>query len=268
MAVGPGQLDRACSLLGPGVTAVELATDDAWMRDIGPSFVVDPTGRRRGVDWIFNAWGGLDSGLYAPWDLDDAAAARICELEGVDRYRAPLVLEGGSIDVYGEGTLLTTEQCLLNPNRNPESDPCRDRGPPARPHRRRDHHLAGPRGFWQDETDGHVDNLACFVRPGVVALTWTTIRRRSPVRHLRGCSAPARAGHRRSRAPTRGPPRPPASPPPADRGRGCRDRAHVGDEGAPGRRPTGRQLRELLRGRRRGGRPYVDLNPRRRGRGI
>ena len=119
MAVGPGQLDRARSLLGPGVTAVELATDDAWMRDIGPSFVVDASGVRRGVDWIFNAWGGLEGGLYAPWDLDDQAAARICELEEVDRYRAPLVLEGGSIHVDGQGTLLTTEQCLLNPTGTP-----------------------------------------------------------------------------------------------------------------------------------------------------
>ncbi len=172
MAVGSGQRNRARAQLDPGVTVVELDTDDAWMRDIGPSFVVDDAGGRRGVDWIFNAWGGLDGGLYAPWDRDDRAAARICELEGAERYRAPLVLEGGSIHVDGQGTLLTTEQCLLNPNRNPTLTRAGIEG------HLRDHTDAQTiiwlgDGVWQDETDGHVDNLACFVRPGVVALTWT-----------------------------------------------------------------------------------------------
>ena len=107
---------------------MEIATDDAWMRDIGPTFVVDrgrapdDPDRRRGVDWVFNAWGGTDGGLYAPWDADDRAAAAVLEAEGFDRYRAPLVLEGGSIHVDGEGTLLTTEECLLNRNRNPSLD--------------------------------------------------------------------------------------------------------------------------------------------------
>ncbi len=175
MAVEPAQLDRARSQLGPGVTAVELATDDAWMRDIGPSFVVDATGARRGVDWIFNAWGGLDGGLYTPWDLDDQAAARICELEDVDRYRAPLVLEGGSIHVDGQGTLLTTEQCLLNPNRNPMSTRD-DIESQLRAYTGAETIIWLGDGVWLDETDGHVDNLACFVRPGVVALTWTEDR--------------------------------------------------------------------------------------------
>ena len=91
-------------------------SDDAWMRDTGPTFVVDGNGGRRGVDWRFNAWGGI----YSPWDRDDRVAAKVLEVEGDGRYRAPLVLEGGSIHVDGEGTVLTTEECLLNPNRNPE----------------------------------------------------------------------------------------------------------------------------------------------------
>ena len=73
----------------------------------------------RGIDWNFNAWGGLESGLYYPWDLDDAVPQKVLEIEGMDRYEAPIVLEGGSIHVDGEGTLITTEECLLNPNRNP-----------------------------------------------------------------------------------------------------------------------------------------------------
>jgi agmatine deiminase len=175
MAVGAAQLERARAQLDPSVAVVELETDDAWMRDIGPSFVVDGAGGRRGVDWIFNAWGGLDGGRYAPWDRDDRAAAAICEREGVERYRAPLVLEGGSIHVDGQGTLLTTEQCLLHPNRNPtrsrhqiEAD--------LRDHTGAETIIWLDQGVWLDETDGHVDNLACFVRPGVVALTWTDVR--------------------------------------------------------------------------------------------
>ena len=92
MTASPAQAERARAALPPGVEVVELATDDAWMRDIGPTFVTDAKGQRRGVDWEFNAWGGLEGGLYAPWDRDDAAAAAICEREQVPRYRAPLVL--------------------------------------------------------------------------------------------------------------------------------------------------------------------------------
>jgi agmatine deiminase len=172
MAASAAQFGRARAMLPPEVRVVELTTDDAWMRDIGPTFVVDAHRRRRGVDWIFNAWGGFEGGLYAPWDHDDLAASRVCEIERADHYRAPIVLEGGSIHVDGEGTLLTTEECLLNHNRNPEL------GRAEIERQLREH--TGARtiiwlgdGVWHDETDGHVDNLCCFVRPGVVALTWT-----------------------------------------------------------------------------------------------
>ena len=172
MATSAAQFDRARAMLPPSVRVVELPTNDAWMRDIGPTFVVDDRGRRRGVDWIFNAWGGFEGGLYAPWDQDDRAASRVCEIERADRYRAPIVLEGGSIHVDGEGTLLTTEQCLLNHNRNPELGR-------AVIERELRAHTGAETIIWlgdgvvDDETDGHVDNLCCFVRPGVVVLTWT-----------------------------------------------------------------------------------------------
>ena len=175
MGVSAGQLDRARALLPAGVRIVELATDDAWMRDIGPTFMVDGVGGRRGVDWVFNAWGGRDGGLYAPWDADDRAAATVLAVEGVDRYRAPLVLEGGSIHVDGEGTLLTTEECLLNRNRNPSMDRAEIEGH-LRDHTGADTIIWLGAGVYRDETDGHIDNLACFVRPGVVALTWTDDR--------------------------------------------------------------------------------------------
>jgi agmatine deiminase len=145
------------------------------MRDVGPTFVVDARGRRRGVDWRFNAWGGLQGGIYFPWDADDRVAERVLAHERAARYRAPFVLEGGAIHVDGEGTLLTTEECLLNPNRNPTLSR-------AAIEERLKRYLGVTkiiwfgRGVFNDETDGHVDNLCCFVRPGVVCLTWTDDR--------------------------------------------------------------------------------------------
>jgi agmatine deiminase len=172
MACSDAEFDHCRSLLPDSVRVVEISTDDAWMRDTGPSFVVDGKGGRRGVDWIFNAWGGLDGGLYSPWERDDRVARKVLEIEGAGRYRAPLVLEGGSIHVDGEGTVLTTEECLLNPNRNP--DLSREQIE-ANLHS----HLGTEKVVWlgagvyNDETDGHVDNLLSLVRPGVVLLTWT-----------------------------------------------------------------------------------------------
>jgi agmatine deiminase len=172
MAVSDAQFDHCRSLLPASVRVVEMSTDDAWIRDTGPTFVVDGAGGRRGVDWRFNAWGGLDGGLYFPWDRDDRVAAKVLEIEGAERYRAPIVLEGGSIHVDGEGTVLVTEECLLNRNRNPELS--REQIEAAL------HAYLGTekvvwlgRGVHEDETDGHVDNLACFARPGVVLLTWS-----------------------------------------------------------------------------------------------
>ena len=134
------------------------------------------SGERRGVDWRFNAWGGLAGGLYFPWDQDDLVAHKVLEIEGSDRYRAPIINEGGAIHVDGEGTALVTEQVLLNPNRNPGM---------AKDEIER--HLKAYLGvqsvIWlgdgviDDETGGHVDNLACFVRPGAVALHWTDNKR-------------------------------------------------------------------------------------------
>ena len=172
MAVSDAGFERCRALLEPSIRVVEVSNDDAWLRDTGPTFVVDGGGRRRGVDWRFNAWGGLDGGLYASWERDERVAAKLLEVEGADRYRAPLVLEGGAIHVDGEGTVLATEQCLLNRNRNPQLSRQQIEG-----HLRE--YLGAEKVVWlgdgvyADETDGHVDNLACFARPGVVLLTWT-----------------------------------------------------------------------------------------------
>ncbi len=168
MAVSDAQFENARAILPPSVRVVEISTDDAWIRDHGPTFVVDGKGGRRGVDWHFNAWGGI----YSPWDRDERVAAKVLEIEDAERYRAPIVLEGGSIHVDGEGTVLSTEECLLNPNRNPELSK-------QQIERVLLDFLGAEKVIWlgagvfEDETDGHVDNLACFARPGVVLLTWT-----------------------------------------------------------------------------------------------
>ena len=169
MCVSAAQLRRARRLLSEAVTLVEIATNDAWARDTAPTFVQNAAGEVRAVDWIFNAWGGLAGGLYRPWDDDQALAAAIARRAGVDRYAADFVLEGGAIHVDGEGSCLTTEECLLNPNRNPGLARA-DIEARLRAYLGVREILWLGRGVHGDETDGHIDNLACFLRPGVVAL--------------------------------------------------------------------------------------------------
>jgi agmatine deiminase len=172
MGVNHRQFKNAHRMLPASVRVVELSNNDAWMRDCGPTFVVDGRGGVRGVDWDFNAWGGLIGGLYFPWDLDDVVPQKVLEIEGLDRYKVPLVVEGGSIHVDGEGTLITTEECLLNKNRNP------DLSKEEIEEYLKDYIGVSKiiwlgRGVYNDETNGHVDNLCAFLRPGLVALTWT-----------------------------------------------------------------------------------------------
>jgi agmatine deiminase len=153
---------------GRAVDVVVLPIDDSWIRDSGPIFVTGSAAgvRRAAVDFGFNGWGGK----FLPCDRDDALPAALLDHLGVDRFEAPLVLEGGSVTVDGEGTLITTEQCLLNPNRNPSLG------------REQVEALLGdylgaeeviwlPLGLLEDhDTDGHVDNVAAFVEPGRVLL--------------------------------------------------------------------------------------------------
>ncbi len=172
VGVSAPQLGRARALLPAAVRTLEMAHDDCWMRDVGPTFVVNAQGELRGVDWPFNAWGGLGGGLYHPWDQDDAVAQQVLAIENCDRYRAPLINEGGAVHVDGEGTALVTEECLLNPNRNPSLTRAQI-----------ETHLEAylgvraviwlGKGMVNDETDGHIDELACFARPAEVCLAWT-----------------------------------------------------------------------------------------------
>lgn len=174
MFVSAAQYQNARHMLPDTVRVVELSTNDAWARDIGPTFVKnDSTGQIRGIDWRFNAWGGLVDGLYFPWDKDDQAAAKICEVENTDFYSlADFVLEGGSIHVDGAGTALVTEACLLSRGRNPHLDK-----------QQITDYLKNylnvscviwlPHGIYLDETNEHIDNICTFVKPGEVILGWT-----------------------------------------------------------------------------------------------
>lgn len=175
VCASPGQYLVAREMLDPGIRVVEMTSNDSWIRDCGPTFVVNDAGEVRGVDWKFNAWGGLGGGLYFPWDQDDLVGEKVVEFERDDRYAPDFVLEGGSIDVDGQGTVLTTEECLLNPNRNPNLSRAEI-----------EQHLSNylnidkvlwlEKGVYLDETSGHVDNFCRFVSPGEVVLTWTDDR--------------------------------------------------------------------------------------------
>ena len=126
-----------------------------------------------GVDWGFNAWGGTSGGLYLSWDRDKEVAAGILRRVSAPRFSCPLILEGGSIHGDGEGTLLTTEECLLNPNRNPALSKGEIEGW-LKCMLGVERVLWLPQGLVADEdTNGHIDNMACFARPGVVMLACT-----------------------------------------------------------------------------------------------
>jgi agmatine deiminase len=162
MAVRPLDAAEAKLATSGKVEIFEVPLDDSWARDIGPSFATSNAGVAA-VGWAFNGWGNK----YRPWNEDAEFASRAARAADVPLYRAPLVCEGGAIHTDGQGTLLTTEQCLLNENRNPHLT-----------RQQIEERLAlftGVRkiiwlgsGFSDDETDGHIDNIACFSAPGRV----------------------------------------------------------------------------------------------------
>jgi len=156
-------------LIGPRLHLHRVKTNDgAWMRDVGPTFVANEGGELAAVDWTFNAWGGK----YGPWDDDDRVAAQVAEIAGVPRFAPGIVLEGGSIEVNGRGTLLTTESCLLNPNRNPGLGRG-DIEKILREYLGVRHILWLGDGIVGDDTDGHIDDLTRFVDPRTVVTVTT-----------------------------------------------------------------------------------------------
>lgn len=173
MLVSAKQYETARFYLDQRIKVIEMSSNDAWMRDVGPTFIRNSkTKEIRAIDWIFNSWGGLQEGIYFPWDQDNKIAQKVAELIGYDYYQAPFVLEGGSIHSDGDGTVYTTEECLLNKNRNPNLSKVKI-----------ENYLKVylgaikviwlPYGVYNDETNGHIDNILHVVKPGHVILTWT-----------------------------------------------------------------------------------------------
>lgn len=173
VGVNDDQYENAVNQLPDNIQVVELSNNDSWIRDCGATFVKNDQGGLRAVDWTFNAWGGLVDGLYFPWDKDDRVASKMAEMEHVDRYRLnDFVLEGGSIHVDGEGTLITTEECLLSDGRNPQLSK-EQIEEVLKEHLNLEKVIWLHKGIYLDETNGHVDNIANFVEPGHIALAWT-----------------------------------------------------------------------------------------------
>jgi len=173
VVVSRGQFVNCRNTLPPEIRVIEMSNNDAWMRDCGPTFVKNDKGEVRACDWDFNAWGGLVDGLYFPWDDDQTIAQKVCEIEGIDTYRTEgFVLEGGSIHVDGEGTLITTEMCLLSEGRNPHMSR-EEIEEKLKEYLNLEKIIWIKDGIDPDETNGHVDDVACFIRPGEVACIWT-----------------------------------------------------------------------------------------------
>jgi agmatine deiminase len=152
------------------VTLEVFEYDDSWIRDSGPTYLLNDSNNIAGVHWKFNAWGGI----YKPYELDGRVADRVLELTDTStKFMANFILEGGSFHVDGEGTILTTEECLLNANRNPHLNK-------AEIEQLLLHYLGGEKVIWlkrglvaDEDTNGHIDNIACFSKPGEVLLSWT-----------------------------------------------------------------------------------------------
>jgi agmatine deiminase len=165
MVVPPHRLAQARALLGDNVTVIEMPIDDSWARDSGPNFLINQAGELAGSKWQFNAWGNK----YDPYDKDAKMGSLILKHAGVHEFTSQMFAEGGAITVDGEGTVITTESCLLNHNRNPgwskkevSDELCRTLGA--------EKVIWLPGDVEETETDGHVDGTAAFIEPGRVLI--------------------------------------------------------------------------------------------------
>ena len=164
MICRPGDAGEVRNRCGSAVEAAAIEIDDSWARDSGPVFVTNDSGDVAVADFRFNAWGAK----YPPWDHDAALGRAVADLLGCRRYAAPIVLEGGAFFVDGEGTLVTTEGPVLDPNRNPGLTK-------AAFEQVADDYLGAPHVVWlvaapDRDTDGHIDGVAQYARPGGLLL--------------------------------------------------------------------------------------------------
>ena len=173
LLVDQNHLEEARGMLEDFVIYLDIATNDAWARDTGPTMLVNDKAQILAIDWSFNAWGGEVDGLYQNYKADDEVAKAFSDYLSLPLCDAhPFVMEGGAIHSDGEGTIMVTESCLLSPGRNPnltkgqiEEKLMQFLGA--------DKVIWLPHGIYQDETNEHVDNVAAFVGPAKVVLAWT-----------------------------------------------------------------------------------------------
>jgi agmatine deiminase len=163
MLADPPDVMDARRVCGPSIRVVSMSIDDSWLRDSAPTFLLDPAGRRAVAAFTFNAWGAK----YQPYDKDAALGERIATLSGVPAYKSNLVVEGGGFLSDGEGTLITAETCVLNPNRNPGWTK-------AEADAELRSMLGVQKVIWlpgdptETGTDGHVDGYVAYVKPATV----------------------------------------------------------------------------------------------------
>ncbi len=169
MLVNPGNEEAAKTFCGEKIRLITVPLNDSWTRDTGPTFLLNADQQLAGVDWIHNAWGGN----YSDCVLDNQIAAALIQETKAQSFKAPLVMEGGSFHVDGEGTVLTSKECLLNVNRNPQLSQ-------EQIERYLCEYLGAEKIIWLnkglvgDETDGHIDEIACFIAPGKVLALMST----------------------------------------------------------------------------------------------
>jgi len=161
MIVHPNNIVNASKLLNEKVEILNFINDDAWARDSGAIFLLNKEKKLGGTDWEFNGWG-----KFLPYDADNKIAKFMIENANATYFKNDMILEGGSIHTDGDGTLLTTEQCLLNRNRNPDLSK-------EEIEENLKNYLGINKIIWlkkgtDEGTDGHVDNIACFVKPGKI----------------------------------------------------------------------------------------------------
>ena len=161
MITHPDEIRKAKKLLDSKIEIIEFKIDDCWARDSGAIFLLNDKNMLGGIDWEFNGWG-----KFKPYDSDNKIAKFMIENSSAAYFKNQMILEGGSIHVDGEGTLLTTEQCLLNKNRNPKLSK-------KKIENNLKEYLNINKIIWlkngtDEGTDGHVDNIACFVKPGTI----------------------------------------------------------------------------------------------------
>jgi agmatine deiminase len=165
MIADPADAAEARQRCGPSIEVVSMPIDDSWLRDSAPTFIVNRAGERAAAAFTFNAWGNK----YHPHDQDASLGSRLAERVGYPLYRSELVVEGGAFLSDGEGTLITAETCVLNPNRNPGWSKAETEAE-LRAMLGVSKVIWLPGDVMDTETDGHVDGYLAYVEPGTVLL--------------------------------------------------------------------------------------------------